>query len=78
MRKIYKKPEFVMSYFNFGNDIMLSSATPETLFTKGVRIDTIKANLNSSWGNENEEIYINYFRLYYGYIVNGYACFGLC
>lgn len=47
MRKIYKKPEFVMCYFNFGNDIMLSSVTPETLFTKGVRIDTIKANLNS-------------------------------
>ena len=47
MRKIYKKPEFVMSYFNFVNDIMLSRATPETLFTKGVRIDTIKANLNS-------------------------------
>lgn len=47
MRKIHKKPEFVMSYFNFGNDIMLSSVTPETLFTKGVRIDTIKANLNS-------------------------------
>ena len=34
MRKNYKKPEFIMSYFNFGNDIMLSSATPETLFTK--------------------------------------------
>lgn len=47
MRKNYKKPEFVISYFNFGNDIMLSSVTPETLFTKGVRIDTIKANLNS-------------------------------
>ena len=47
MRKNYKKPEFIMSYFNFGNDIMLSSATPETLFTKGVRIDTIRANLNS-------------------------------
>lgn len=47
MRKKYKKPEILMSYFNFGNDIMLSSATPETLFTKGVRIDTIKANLNS-------------------------------
>lgn len=45
--KNYKKPEFIMSYFNFGNDIMLSSATPETLFTKGVRIDTIRANLNS-------------------------------
>lgn len=42
-----QKPEFIMSYFNFGNDIMLSSATPETLFTKGVRIDTIRANLNS-------------------------------
>lgn len=47
MRKNYKKPEFIMPYFNFGNDIMLSSATPETLFTKGVRIDTIRANLNS-------------------------------
>ena len=46
MRKNYKKPEFIMSYFNFGNDIMLSSATPETLFTKRVRIDTIIANLN--------------------------------
>ena len=46
MRKNYKKPEFIMSYFNFGNDIMLSSATPETLFTS-VRIDTIRANLNS-------------------------------
>lgn len=45
--KKLQKPEFIMSYFNFGNDIMLSSATPETLFTKGVRIDTIRANLNS-------------------------------
>lgn len=47
MKNTYKKPEFTMSYFNFDNDIMISSATPESLFTKGVRIDTIKANLNS-------------------------------
>ena len=59
MRKKYKKPEILMSYFNFGNDIMLSSATPETLFTKCVRIDTIKANLNRLRGYKNEEIFIN-------------------
>ena len=47
MKKIYKKPEFMMSHFEFGNGIMISSTTPESLFTKGVRIDTIKANLNS-------------------------------
>lgn len=47
MKKTYKKPEFMMSHFNLNSDIMISSATPESLYTKGVRIDTIKANFNS-------------------------------
>lgn len=37
MRKNYKKPEFIMSYFNFGNDIMLSSATPRNIVYKGCK-----------------------------------------